>query len=313
MSEKRYYWIKLKTDFFDVPTIDWLQDQKNGCEYIVLYQKLCLLSANNGGNLIRKIGEMVVPYDVKKIAEVTRFKFDTVVVAMELYKKIGLILEREDGIFSIPGIGEMIGSETKWAEKKRLQRGQSKDNVPKLSLKSNKNKGHSLDIVPYAATDNVQNNVLDNDRTCKDTLSDKRLEYRDKSIEIRDKTLENKVKGDDDDNARAHDEDQNLAAVISLFSDNIHPVSGEIEANKLADLTDHYGRKWMEEAINEAVMYHGTTLNYIIQILQGWEQYGFKVKPMKTVSRKGTQASIGNSAVDIAQRAQAILDEGGLP
>ena len=313
MGEKRYYWIKLKTDFFDIPTIDWLQDQKNGCEYIVLYQKLCLLSANNGGELIRNIGKMIVPYDVKTISEVTRFKFDTVLVAMELYKKIGLIVEREDGIFIIPGIGEMIGSETKWAEKKRLQRGQEKDNVSKLSSKSNKNKGHNLDNVPPNVPDNVQNNVPYCDGTSEPTLSDKRLEYRDKSIESRDKTLENKVKGDDDDNARVRDGEHNLSAVISLFSDNIHPVSGEIEANKLADLTEHYGRKWMEEAINEAVMYHGTTLNYIIRILRGWEQYGFKVRPMNIRPQKGAQESGGNSAVDIAQRAQAILDGGELP
>ena len=127
MADKRYYWIKIKSDFFDLPTIDWLQDQKNGCEYIVLYQKLCLLSANSGGELVRKVGDMLIPYDIKKIAEVTRFKFDTVVVAMGLYKKIGLIVEREDGVFVVAGIGEMVGSETKWAEKKRLQRDKGGD------------------------------------------------------------------------------------------------------------------------------------------------------------------------------------------
>ena len=135
MADKRYYWIKIKSDFFDLPTIDWLQDQKNGCEYIVLYQKLCLLSANSGGELVRKVGDMLIPYDIKKIAEVTRFKFDTVVVAMGLYKKIGLIVEREDGVFVVAGIGEMVGSETKWAEKKRLQRDKGGDNVPRLSQK----------------------------------------------------------------------------------------------------------------------------------------------------------------------------------
>lgn len=315
MSEKRYYWIKLKTDFFDIPTIDWLQDQKNGCEYIVLYQKLCMLSANSGGDLIRKIGEMVVPYDVKKIAEVTRFKFDTVIVAIELYKKIGLIIEREDGTFSIPGIGEMIGSETKWAEKKRLQRGQEKDNgldnVPKLSSKRKKEIGQKKDNVPDNVQDIVPKSNGTNTRTFAGTLSDKSIEYRDKRIEIRDKTLENKVKSDDDDDsARVRDGDKNLAAVISLFSDNIHPVSGEIEANKLADLTDSYGVKWMEEAIKEAVMYHGTTLNYIVQILQGWERYGFKVKPMHTARRASANS---NSASEIAQRAQDILDGGELP
>ena len=37
MSENKYYWIKLNTNFFDESTIDWLQEQEHGCEYIVVY------------------------------------------------------------------------------------------------------------------------------------------------------------------------------------------------------------------------------------------------------------------------------------
>lgn len=137
MSSKRYYWIKLRTDFFDLPTIDWLQDQEKGCDYIVLYQKLCMLTANNGGELSRKIGEMLIAYDIKKISELTRFDFDTVAVALELYKKIGLIYKNENGMLVIANIDDMVGSETEWAVKKRKQRlDKVEDNVPKLSFKS---------------------------------------------------------------------------------------------------------------------------------------------------------------------------------
>lgn len=141
--DKKYYWIKLKKDFFDLPTIDWLADQENGYAYIVLYQKLCLLTANNGGELSWRVGEMIIPYNAKKIAEMTRFDFDTVVVAMGLFKKLGLIYEQTDGVLRLSEIQEMVGSETQWAEKKRKQRqktvqkaiseGQSEDNVPLLS------------------------------------------------------------------------------------------------------------------------------------------------------------------------------------
>ena len=197
MADKRYYWIKIKSDFFDLPTIDWLQDQKNGCEYIVLYQKLCLLSANSGGELVRKVGDMIIPYDVKKIAEVTRFKFDTVVVAMELYKKIGLIVEREDGVFVVAGIGEMVGSETKWAEKKRLQRDKGGDNVPRLSQKIEDKKGQSEDNVPHSVPPDVPKSAGTNERTdtgtqqgtSAPTLSGKSIEIRDQSIDLREKRI----------------------------------------------------------------------------------------------------------------------------
>lgn len=123
---KRFYWIKLKENFFDIETIDWLISQKNGCEYVVLYQKLCLLTANKDGKLAMQIGEMLIPYDVNKIARDTKFSIDTVIVAMELFKKIGLIYEQEDGVLYIPYTKEIVGSETTHALKKRQQRERKK-------------------------------------------------------------------------------------------------------------------------------------------------------------------------------------------
>lgn len=163
-SSKTYFWIKLKNDFFDLPTIDWLADQPNGYAYIVLYQKLCLLTANNGGELTRKVGEMIVPYNVKKIAEITRFDFDTVAIAMELYKTLGLIYEQNDGVLQLTGIEDMVGSESKWAEKKRIQR------QKKATLE-----GQKEDNVPLLSGDNV------------------RQEIRDKSLEIRDQSIESEI------------------------------------------------------------------------------------------------------------------------
>ena len=143
MSEKRFYWIKLKTDFFNLPEIDWLLSQKNGAEYIVLYQMLCLMTANNNGELSSKFGEMIIPYDVDKIVRDTKyFDFDTVKVALELYKKLGLVYESENDMLRISKYEEMIGSESKWAIKKREYR-QRKD----IEQNNKKLLGQKEDIV----------------------------------------------------------------------------------------------------------------------------------------------------------------------
>ena len=43
MSEdKRFYWMKLKEGFFEDETIAWLEEQKNGKEYVLFLLKLCL-------------------------------------------------------------------------------------------------------------------------------------------------------------------------------------------------------------------------------------------------------------------------------
>ena len=140
MDEKRFYWIKLKTDFFNQETIDFLLSQKNGCEYIVLYQMLCLQTANSNGQLSTKIGEMIIPYNVDKIVRDTKyFDFDTVTVALELFKKLGLIYQDDNNVLSIAGYDSMIGSETKAAERQRIHRSKQQkalsmcDNVTAMS------------------------------------------------------------------------------------------------------------------------------------------------------------------------------------
>ena len=126
-EQKRFYWIKLKEEFFrDNEPIDWLISQKNGCEYIVLYLKLCLMTANKNGRLAMQIGEMIVPYDVNKISRDTKFDIDTVIVAMELFQKIGLIYEETDGVLKIPYVDEIVGSETSSAKRVREHRKKKK-------------------------------------------------------------------------------------------------------------------------------------------------------------------------------------------
>lgn len=39
---KRYFWIKLREAFMTSDTVDFLMSQKDGANYVVLYQMLCL-------------------------------------------------------------------------------------------------------------------------------------------------------------------------------------------------------------------------------------------------------------------------------
>lgn len=132
MSNKKYYWLKLKEDFFEEDAISWIEEQEKGKEYCLFYLKLCLKSLKTNGLLIRNVGSMLVPYDAKTLAKVTSTDIDTVKVAMDIFTKIGLVQILENGEIFISQLQNMVGSETKWAEKKRLQR-QKRDNVLMLS------------------------------------------------------------------------------------------------------------------------------------------------------------------------------------
>ena len=117
-KEKRFYWIKLKQDFFNDDSMIWLERQQNGLTYVVLYLKLLLKTMNTNGQLAFKVGENLIPMSAEDISAITRVDVDTVIVAMTLLKQIGLVTESEN-INMIPDIQDMVGSETKWAKYKR--------------------------------------------------------------------------------------------------------------------------------------------------------------------------------------------------
>lgn len=107
---KRFYWIRLKDKFMTSDTVDFLMSQKNGANYVVLYQMLCLKCINTNGELKRQIGEIIIPYDVHKIQRDCKyFDLDTVIIALGLYKQLGLIYEQEDGFLKIADFDNLIG------------------------------------------------------------------------------------------------------------------------------------------------------------------------------------------------------------
>ena len=122
-NSQRFYWIKLTDKFMTSDTVDFLMEQKDGANYVVIYQMLCLKTINNGGCLSRKIGEVIIPYNVEKIQrDLKWFSIDTIRVALGLYRQLGLIYEQEDGSLKIADFDRLISSQTISAEKKQEQR-----------------------------------------------------------------------------------------------------------------------------------------------------------------------------------------------
>jgi predicted phage replisome organizer len=247
MSNNRFYWIKLKTNFFNREDIDFLLSQKNGAEYVVLYQMLCLNTANNNGRLETKMGEIIIPYNADKIVRDCKyFDIDTINVAMSLYKRLGLIYEEEqDGVLKIADYEDMVGSESKWAEKKRLYR----ENQKKLECSYNK------DNVGDIKEDNV------------------RQEYRD--IDIRD--INNSVSVsvskaellDFFERFEINSED-NQSTIIKYLNDGM---SFEVIKN---GLMIPYDRNVMNFDFDEETAPINNPIGYGLQILENWHNMGVK-------------------------------------
>ena len=117
----KFYWLQLREDFFDEDAIDWLEEQPNGKEYSLFYLKLCVKSLRTNGVLIRRVGNMLIPYDHVKLGELTKTSPDTVIVAMNLLLQIGLVERLENGELYLTQVENMIGSQSKGAFKKQQQ------------------------------------------------------------------------------------------------------------------------------------------------------------------------------------------------
>lgn len=156
---KKYYWLKLKEDFFDDDTISYIEEQENGVYYVNFYLKLCLKSLKAEGKLIRLVGDNLIPYDVNSLSKLTRTPVDTVRVAMQLFQQIGLVKVLETGEIYLSQMNELIGKETDKAAIMRRKRAQEKalgnsvtpalpECYTEIDIEIDKEKDIELDIEP---------------------------------------------------------------------------------------------------------------------------------------------------------------------
>ena len=248
---KRYYWIKLRESFMNGDVVDFLMSKKDGANYVVLYQLLCLKTINTGGRLSRTIGEIVIPYDVEKIQRDCKwFSADTIRVAMTLYKQFGLIYEEQDGTLVLADYNEMVGSETDWAAKKQRQR---KELPP----------SPAGDIVPTAVPSNVPTDIRDIDIRDKETR-DKRLDTRERDVVVGGNPF-----GDDND---ARPDLQSVAIYATSNLQYLSPYNME----ELLSFRDSLPDSLIRYAIDQACANGVRKYAYVRSILNSYVENGFK-------------------------------------
>ena len=131
MADKKFYWLKLKRDFFKRHDIRIIESMPNSKDYILFYLKLLLESIDHEGEL--RFSD-AIPYNEQMLSVITDTNIDIVRAAMKLFVDLKMLEVMDDQTIYMMEVEKLIGSETKWAEKKRVQR-QKEDNVPKLSPK----------------------------------------------------------------------------------------------------------------------------------------------------------------------------------
>lgn len=141
MSDKKYYWLKLKKDFFKRHDIQIIEAMPNGKDYILFYLKMLVESVDHDGNL--RFND-TIPYNETMLSTITNTNIDIVRSAMKVFTDLKMIEVLEDSTIFMAEVERMLGTETYWAEQKRKQKqnkllegGKCPENVQTISNESN--------------------------------------------------------------------------------------------------------------------------------------------------------------------------------
>ncbi len=162
--------------------VDFLMSQKNGAEYVVLYQMLCLMTVKTNGKLERQLNEVIIPYDAEKIQRDTKyFNIDTVRNALQLYIHLGLIYKDDNGCLSIADYENLVGSESGSAERVRRFRNSKalhcNDDVTEMKRISNELSNTDIDKEIDIDTDKevINTNISCNENSEIEVLDQKEM------------------------------------------------------------------------------------------------------------------------------------------
>ena len=95
-DNRKYYYLKLKENYFDDDSIVLLESMQDGMIYSNILLKLYLKSLKNGGKL--QLDDRI-PYTAPMIATLTHQQIGTVERALQIYLKLGLMEMLPDGCY----------------------------------------------------------------------------------------------------------------------------------------------------------------------------------------------------------------------
>ena len=121
VKDKKFYWLKLDKSFFKQPEVKVIENMPNGKDYILFYLKLLCESVDTEG-VLRLSDE--IPYNADMLAAITDTNVDIVRSAVKVFTDLHLMEIADNDTIYMRAIERMIGSETYWAQRKKIQRSQ---------------------------------------------------------------------------------------------------------------------------------------------------------------------------------------------
>ena len=118
-DNKKYYYLRLKDNFFDTDEMKILESMKDGYLYSNILLKLYLRSLKNDGRLVFNDR---IPYSADMLSSITGHQVGTIKQALSIFKDLGLIDVLDNGAIYMLDIQNFIGKGSSEADRKREYR-----------------------------------------------------------------------------------------------------------------------------------------------------------------------------------------------
>ena len=126
MAAKKFYWLKLKRDFFKRHDIRIIESMPNGKDYILFYLKMLLESIDHEGEL--RFSD-AIPYNEQMLAVITNTNIDIVKAAMKLFIDLRMVDVMDDQTIYMMEVEKLIGSESESAARMRKHRANARPSL----------------------------------------------------------------------------------------------------------------------------------------------------------------------------------------
>lgn len=118
-DSEKYYYLRLKEDFFEDDAVQILESMQDGYLYSNILLKLYLKSLKYDGKLM--FNERI-PYNATVLSTITRHQVGTVEKALSVFNELGLIEVLDNGAMYMLDIQNFIGKTSTEADRKRAYR-----------------------------------------------------------------------------------------------------------------------------------------------------------------------------------------------
>ena len=119
MEKKKFYWLKLKKDFFKRHDIRIIEGMPNGTDICLFYLKLMLESIDHDGRL--RFSD-TIPYTPEMLSVITCTELDIVEQGIDALGGLGMLEQTDDGTFILPKVSSMIDSASDTDAARRMRR-----------------------------------------------------------------------------------------------------------------------------------------------------------------------------------------------